>query len=577
MLIRTKQLNAGILAASAAGRALMADNFFDSSTAGAKFEASSIALAKLAEAVLQADGGQALTGDLPAGSNKITGLAAATTNGDAVRYEQGILADGTNAFSADQSMGSNKLTNLAAPTADADAARKVDVDRAQEGLDAKDSVALATDTALAANTQAGTGVGATLTADANGALTVDGVAVASADRILVKDETSAPNCGIYTVTQTGDGSNPFILTRAADADGDQDNVTGGMFCFVEKGSTNADTGWVLTTNGVVSVDSDDQNFTQFFGAASVNYEDADPTQIGADSAAAPGSNMTAARGDHQHAIATGAPDSTLDGASSNAPGTSNNLARADHVHALDVGAVADVIQPDDVAAEGTDDTLARAEHKHAIFCAAPTATLDAASTNTEGAGTSFARNDHTHALDVGAAGSTVDPDVAAAPGTDDTLARADHVHDIGVAAPSSTLDGASSNAEGSSSNLARADHVHALDVGAAPSNPAATPVEGTDDTIARADHQHARDVEAQENITTEEITGSDTALSMTLGSTPTVAGSVQLWLNGVFQVQGAGKDYTVSGTTITWLASSGTAVDMDTSDVLVARYSRAYA
>jgi hypothetical protein len=76
----------------------------------------------------------------------------------------------------------------------------------------------------------------------------------------------------------------------------------------------------------------------------------------------------------------------------------------------------------------------------------------------------------------------------------------------------------------------------------------------------------------QEDVTTENITGTDTVMTDTLNNTPSPAASLKLFLNGVKQQQGAGNDYTVSGASITWLASSGTAVDMDTSDVLVATY-----
>jgi hypothetical protein len=76
----------------------------------------------------------------------------------------------------------------------------------------------------------------------------------------------------------------------------------------------------------------------------------------------------------------------------------------------------------------------------------------------------------------------------------------------------------------------------------------------------------------QEEIATEDIAGTDTALSAGLSFTPIDNASLLLFLNGVFQRQGAGLDYTVSGTTITWLASSGTAVDMATSDILSAVY-----
>ncbi len=78
--------------------------------------------------------------------------------------------------------------------------------------------------------------------------------------------------------------------------------------------------------------------------------------------------------------------------------------------------------------------------------------------------------------------------------------------------------------------------------------------------------------EAQESITTQNISGTDTALSDTLDQTPVYNAAVKLYLNGVLQRQGATYDYTLSGKTITWLASSGTADDMTTSDVLIAVY-----
>ena len=83
---------------------------------------------------------------------------------------------------------------------------------------------------------------------------------------------------------------------------------------------------------------------------------------------------------------------------------------------------------------------------------------------------------------------------------------------------------------------------------------------------------HARDTENQEGITTEAISSSDTALADTLNATPINAACFKLFLNGVFQDEGTGRDYTRSGGTITWLASSGTAVNMKTSDTLTATY-----
>jgi hypothetical protein len=80
------------------------------------------------------------------------------------------------------------------------------------------------------------------------------------------------------------------------------------------------------------------------------------------------------------------------------------------------------------------------------------------------------------------------------------------------------------------------------------------------------------DTETQEEIATQVITGTDTTLTANLSSTPTSNAAVRLFLNGVLQRQGATLDYTISGTAITWLAATGTAVDMDTADVLSAVY-----
>jgi hypothetical protein len=89
------------------------------------------------------------------------------------------------------------------------------------------------------------------------------------------------------------------------------------------------------------------------------------------------------------------------------------------------------------------------------------------------------------------------------------------------------------------------------------------------------DAAQPNDTPQQEAVTTETVTASDTALGDALDNTPLVSAvSLDLWLNGVHQKQGAGFDYTVVASTgvITWLASTGTAVDMETSDTLDASY-----
>ena len=176
--------------------------------------------------------------------------------------------DHTHAFTpaADLSMAGFKLTSLGTPSADTDAANKSYVDSVAQGLDIKASARLATTGALSAYTFSATG-GGTLTGNANGALSIDGVTPSVADRILVKNEVSgnAPYNGIYVVTTVGDGSTAYVLTRSADANTSAE-VTSGMFVFVEEGTTNDNTGWVLTTNNPITLNTTALVFAQFSGA-----------------------------------------------------------------------------------------------------------------------------------------------------------------------------------------------------------------------------------------------------------------------------------------------------------------------
>jgi hypothetical protein len=176
----------------------------------------------------------------------------------------------------DVTMNSNKVTGMGEPTNPQDATTKSYVDALFGGYDPKESVRLATTAALPANTAAGSGVGKTLTADANGALTVDGAAVANGDRVLVKDESVGADVdhGIYTQTQLGTGGAPFILTRATDFDED-DEVTQGARTFVVEGTANQGTGWFVITPDPITVDVTAIEFTQMAGGAGVGGDGID--------------------------------------------------------------------------------------------------------------------------------------------------------------------------------------------------------------------------------------------------------------------------------------------------------------
>lgn len=104
---------------------------------------------------------------------------------------------------------------------------------------------------------AGAGPGKTLTAGANGALTVDGVAAVINTRILVKDQVDPVNNGIYLVTNPGAGGAPFVLTRALDADdltADTDLVTG-VLIPVLLGNLNGQKVFKLITAGALTIDT----------------------------------------------------------------------------------------------------------------------------------------------------------------------------------------------------------------------------------------------------------------------------------------------------------------------------------
>jgi len=170
-------------------------------------------------------------------------------------FDTGVQAnrlDQMAAPTASVSLNSQTITNLGAPVNATDAATKSFVESTAQGLDVKDSCVAATTGNITISTALNNG-------DA-----IDGVTLSTNDRVLVKDQSTASENGIYVV-----GSSPARATDlAAGAD------AAGMFTFIEQGTVNADNGFVCTSNkGSAVVGTNSLAFSQFSGAGSVTAGD----------------------------------------------------------------------------------------------------------------------------------------------------------------------------------------------------------------------------------------------------------------------------------------------------------------
>jgi len=153
---------------------------------------------------------------------------------------------------ASVSLNSQTITNLSDPVNTQDAATKGFVEATSQGLDVKDSVKVATTANI------------TISTALNSGDSIDGVTLADNDRVLVKDQSTPSQNGIYIV-----GSSP---ARSSDLAAGADAA--GMFTFVEQGTVNADNGFVCTSNkGSAVVGTNSLTFAQFSGAGQVTAGD----------------------------------------------------------------------------------------------------------------------------------------------------------------------------------------------------------------------------------------------------------------------------------------------------------------
>ena len=148
------------------------------------------------------------------------------------------------------SLNSQKITGLADPTGDNDAANKGYVDGVAQGLDVKDSVVATT-----------TANGTLSTAFANGQ-SIDGVTLQTGDRILIKNQTTQSQNGIYNVNASGAPSRATDMATGSNA--------AGAFVFVEQGTVNAENGFTCTSDtGSAVVGTNNLTFAQFSGAGQI--------------------------------------------------------------------------------------------------------------------------------------------------------------------------------------------------------------------------------------------------------------------------------------------------------------------
>ena len=177
---------------------------------------------------------------IKAGSNKTT----VSTVGNDISID--VNADNIlNASSNNVNFNANRLTNIGSPVSSDDAASKSYVDSVAQGLQIKDAVIAAS---TASQTGAYSSSAKTFTYTATGVPSIDGINItALGTRILLKDQSTGSQNGIYTLTTAAaDGVSP-VLTRAIDFDTSSE-VDAGAFAFTQSGTTNGGKQFVQTTD-----------------------------------------------------------------------------------------------------------------------------------------------------------------------------------------------------------------------------------------------------------------------------------------------------------------------------------------
>lgn len=210
---------------------------------------------------------------------ELKGIKPSTGNTITVTTDGSDVAIGANAnnildaITGARNINGARITGAGAPINGSDLATRAFVESVAQGLDVKEAVKVATTGGLAGTYATG---GQTLTANSNGAIQVDGVTLSATDRVLLRSQADGTQNGIYTVTTVGDGSNPFVLTRALDFNTSSE-VGAGAFMFVEQGTANAGKSFIQSVSGP-TLDTDALTFS-VFGDSTIANDSVDNAKL----------------------------------------------------------------------------------------------------------------------------------------------------------------------------------------------------------------------------------------------------------------------------------------------------------
>jgi hypothetical protein len=213
------------------------------------------------------------------GTGTVSGLTLSGTVTNSGSLTLGGSITGFATSGANTNLTSVALTTgtvSTAPSASTDIVNKAYADSIASGINFHSACNYATTAALPANTynNGTSGVGATLTANANGTLTIDGYTLVVGDvgkRLLIKNEATTANNGVYTLTTAGTASVAYVLTRATDYDtsgAGTNEIDAGDFILVLAGTSYTNTSWVQQTLLPITVGTTGITFIQFGGSGS---------------------------------------------------------------------------------------------------------------------------------------------------------------------------------------------------------------------------------------------------------------------------------------------------------------------